>query len=115
MLRTRSAADAFDAGQRDQQAFAAVAVDLQQAGIVQHLVQLGAALDRGDLLEQLLRVVRRLDAAAHQRRAFLGQRRAPWWRAITTASSSGTETSAKPVSIRLLRDLGRGKRMAAAF
>ncbi len=65
--------DRFDAGQGRQQALAAVAIDLQQPRVVQHLVQLGAALDRRDLLEQLLGVVGGLHAATDQRRAFLRQ------------------------------------------
>jgi hypothetical protein len=65
--------DGFDTGQRRQQAFPAVSIDIEQPRIVQHLVQLGAAFDGRDLLEQLLRVVGGLHAAADQRRAFLRQ------------------------------------------
>src|SRR5690606_21785016 len=50
----------------DEQALPALAIDLQQGRVVQDLIELRASLHRRDLLEELLRVVRRLDARAYQ-------------------------------------------------
>ena len=75
VLRTLGrAAPGFDAGERDEEPFAAFAIDLEQGRIVQHLVELRAALHRARSAETAAASGVRLDAAAHQRRALFGER-----------------------------------------
>jgi hypothetical protein len=69
----RIVAHRLDVLERDQETLAAFTINLQQRRVVQHLEQLGAALHRSDLLEELLAVVRRLDARTDEGFALPGE------------------------------------------